>query len=57
MHVHVICADGEAKFWMHPAIELAASKGLGEQAAHEAQEIVQRRRQEIIDAWNKHFKG
>jgi hypothetical protein len=23
MHVHVICADGEAKFWLEPEIELA----------------------------------
>ena len=23
MHVHVHCADGEAKFWLEPEIELA----------------------------------
>ncbi|HYR28699.1 MAG TPA: DUF4160 domain-containing protein, partial [Thermoanaerobaculia bacterium] len=28
MHVHVFSADGEAKFWLEPAIELAESKGL-----------------------------
>ncbi|WP_207713010.1 DUF4160 domain-containing protein [Desulfofundulus sp. TPOSR] len=23
MHVHVVCSDGEAKFWLLPEIELA----------------------------------
>jgi hypothetical protein len=23
MHVHVVCADGEAKHWLEPDIELA----------------------------------
>ncbi|MGB9904774.1 MAG: DUF4160 domain-containing protein, partial [Desulfotomaculales bacterium] len=23
MHVHVVCPDGEAKFWLLPEIELA----------------------------------
>ena len=27
MHVHVICADGESKFWLDPAIELARIAG------------------------------
>jgi hypothetical protein len=30
MHVHVICADGESKFWLDPAIELARSTGMSE---------------------------
>jgi hypothetical protein len=25
MHVHVHCSEGEAKFWLEPKIELAAS--------------------------------
>ena len=28
MHVHVQSPEGEAKFWMEPAIELAAKFGL-----------------------------
>jgi hypothetical protein len=30
MHVHVSTADGEAKFWLEPEIELAANYGLPE---------------------------
>ena len=28
--VHVICADGESKFWLDPAIELARSFGMSD---------------------------
>ena len=27
-HVHVQCADGEAKFWIVPAVAVAYNKGL-----------------------------
>jgi hypothetical protein len=30
MHVHVQCADGEAKFWLEPSIEAAQNSGLSE---------------------------
>ena len=30
MHVHVHCADGEAKFWLEPLIELAQNYGLND---------------------------
>ena len=30
MHVHVHCADGEAKFWLEPQIELAQNYGLND---------------------------
>jgi hypothetical protein len=30
MHVHVQCAEGEAKYWLEPAIELAQNYGLNE---------------------------
>ncbi len=28
MHIHVIRAEGEAKFWLEPEIELARNYGL-----------------------------
>ena len=28
IHIHVLSEDGEAKFWIEPEIELAASRGL-----------------------------
>jgi hypothetical protein len=30
MHVPVTCADGEAKFWLEPEVELARSYGLSD---------------------------
>ena len=30
MHVHVVCVDGEAKFWIEPDIELAQNYGLSD---------------------------
>ncbi len=30
LHVHVTCADGEAKFWLEPALELTQNYGLSD---------------------------
>lgn len=55
MHVHVISADGEAKFWLEPAIELAANKGLGSVELNELRQIVEERQDEIRERWHRHF--
>ncbi|MDD5310118.1 MAG: DUF4160 domain-containing protein [Deltaproteobacteria bacterium] len=39
MHVHVHHADGEAKFWLDPKIELAESTGLEPAARREGAAI------------------
>lgn len=57
MHVHVATSDGEAKFWLEPEIALAKHHGLSDQVVNRARKMVEERRQEIIDAWNKHFPG
>lgn len=54
-HVHVATADAEAKFWLEPAVELAVNYGLSDRDLREASEIIVARRQEFLDAWNKHF--
>ena len=33
MHVHVYHANGEAKFWLEPTVEVAANYGLKRDAA------------------------
>jgi hypothetical protein len=53
--VHVISPDGEAKFWLEPAIELAVSKGLGSTELNELQKIVEQRENEIRQHWERHF--
>ena len=54
-HVHVYCGDGEAKFWLEPSIELADNYGLNRNQLREVQSILEKRKDEIIDAWKKHL--
>ena len=55
MHVHVTHTDGEAKFWMEPAIEIALNQGLSQKQVSEALASVHSHREEIIHAWHTHF--
>jgi hypothetical protein len=55
-HVHVSCADGEAKFWLSPEVALAENCGLSAQQVTEALKIVQERRDELVERWRQHFR-
>ena len=57
MHVHVSHPDGEAKFWLHPEVELATQTGLQEHVVYVARQRVEEHLKEIVDAWNEHFSG
>ena len=54
-HVHVHHADGEAKFWIEPVVELAQSHGLSARRVNEALNLVRRHEHEIRNAWTAHF--
>ena len=54
-HVHVHHADGEAKFWLDPAIELADNYGLSPVRVNTAQRLIEERQDEIRAAWKEHF--
>ncbi|MEI6516932.1 MAG: DUF4160 domain-containing protein [bacterium] len=56
-HVHVCCSDGEAKFWLEPAIELVRVHGLKPAQVAESRNMVEEKRNELLDAWHKHFPG
>jgi len=56
MHVHVYCADGEAKIWIEPDVALARNYGLSQGQLAEAMRIVEERRNDIAAAWNEHFR-
>src|SRR5688572_7745642 len=56
-HVHVQHADGEAKFWIEPAVELHANYGLKPKQIAEAENLVEEHLNEIRSAWSKHFPG
>ncbi|MHC4930601.1 MAG: DUF4160 domain-containing protein [Planctomycetota bacterium] len=55
MHVHAESADGEAKFWLDPEIELAKSYRLSDRDVRRIRDIIVEREQEIRHAWNRHF--
>ena len=55
VHIHALGPDGEAKFWLDPAIELAKNHGLSEQQLQALEKVVREREQEIRDAWHRHF--
>ena len=57
MHVHVSCPDGEAKFWLEPAIALAQNYGLSEKQVKEAQALVEARADDCRKSWKAHFGG
>jgi len=55
MHVHVYHAEGEAKFWLEPQVELAAHYGLSKRRLASALRLVQEHEDEIRNAWETHF--
>ena len=50
-------ANGEAKFWLEPKVELAASYGLNTARLNEASKLIEEHLDEIRSAWAKHFPG
>lgn len=56
-HVHVMSPEGEAKFWLDPIVALAEKSGLSAKQLKELQKVIERRKDEISRAWNKHFKS
>ena len=57
MHIHVQSADGEAKVWIEPRIELARNYELSDQDLRRVLQLVADHEQEIRDAWHEHFDG
>jgi len=48
-------ADGEAKFWIDPEIELARNHELNDQDLRRVLQLIVEHEQEIRDAWRSHF--
>ncbi|MBU4315296.1 DUF4160 domain-containing protein [Patescibacteria group bacterium] len=55
MHIHIECADGEAKFWIEPIIALATCYKLNPKQLNEIQTIVDKHKNEIIKEWKNYF--
>jgi len=57
MHVHVHHADGEAKFWLVPEVELAHNYGLSRRRIATALALIRRNEDAIRTAWQAHFRS
>ena len=55
IHVHVTCESGEAKFWIEPELSLAKNFGINARRLKDIQKIIEEHKDEIIEAWQKHF--
>lgn len=55
--IHVVCADGEAKYWLGPDIELAKNYRLSPRQLREVEQLIEGHFDEIGSAWKKHFGG
>lgn len=51
MHVHVRSADGEAKFWLEPRIELATSHGYNAAELRRVETMIEAHYDELVQAW------
>ncbi len=57
MHIHISTPEGEAKFWIEPDVMLCENYRISPRVIRELKGIVETRKDEIINAWKKHFKG
>lgn len=55
LHVHVRGAEGEAKFWVHPAVTVVESHGYDARTLRELSEIIQENAALIERTWNEFF--
>lgn len=55
VHVHVRNSEGEAKFWLHPTVQLDNSIGFDARTLRELTEAVEQNTALIERAWNEHF--
>ena len=57
IHVHVLSADGEAKYWLEPEISLAKNYNLSPKQLREIESIIEAHFDELISAWQQHFSS
>jgi Domain of unknown function (DUF4160) len=57
LHIHVQHANGEAKYWLEPRIELAQNYGLRPDQLSDAERLIREHEHDIRDAWHRHFPG
>jgi Domain of unknown function (DUF4160) len=55
MHVHIISADGEAKYWLEPRIELARNFRFSAAQLREIEDVIGAHSDEFKAAWQQFF--
>lgn len=55
VHIHVLGAGGEAKYWVSPVVVLAESSGFDARTLRELLGVVEQNVELIERAWNEHF--
>mgnify|MGYP001232296812 FL=1 len=56
IHIHARGEGGEAKFWLQPAVRVAASDGLDARTLRELTRAVQTNQELIERTWNDYFR-
>lgn len=54
-HIHVRSAEGEAKFWLEPVIQLARNDGFDARTLRMLISIIEEHKNLLEEAWNDYF--
>ncbi len=54
-HIHVVSPEGEAKFWLEPAIELAQNYKFSQKELGKIEKIIKEYYNIFIKAWEEYF--
>jgi len=57
MHVHVVSADGEAKFWLEPDLQLAKAYHYNRHQLREIESLIEEHLHELVNTWQRYFGG
>ena len=57
MHVHIVSAEGEAKFWLEPEIEFARNYRFSRKQLRVIEDLIKEHHDELTNAWEKHFRN
>ena len=55
-HIHVEKAEGYAKFWLHPDIDLAWSKGFRKKDLAKISRIMSELQSRFLEEWDAYFE-
>ena len=55
MHVQVVSAEGEPKFWLEPTVRVAKNYRYNARQIAEIKGLIGEHYHEIVHAWQRHF--